>query len=120
MMHLVLAALLFLPTLSITIRAAPISLPSPSAGCYAAILEAREALMEEKGLGPISQNVVVAIILGIRELLPLLEAITIIDTIDSPISGVYHRSLPHRIFFLSPSPLLRQWAGSGRPSREAC
>ena len=41
---------------------------------YAAILEAREALAEEKGAGPISQNVVVAIILGIRELLPLPEA----------------------------------------------
>ena len=119
-MYLALAALLFLPNLSITIRAAPISLPPPSAGCYAAILEAHEALAEEKDAGPISQNVVVAIILGIRELLPLLEAITITDTIDSPISDVYHRCLPHRIFFLSPSPLLRQRAGSRRPSREAC
>ena len=74
MMHLVLAALLFLPTLSITIRASPISVPPPSAPCYAAILEARDALAEEKDAGPISQNVVVAIILGTRELLSVLEA----------------------------------------------
>ncbi|KAL1733493.1 hypothetical protein EV714DRAFT_269802 [Schizophyllum commune] len=80
MMHLVLAALLFLPSLSITIRAAPISLLSPSAGCYAAILEAREALAEEKDAGPISQNVVVAIILGILLLVASITALCLIGS----------------------------------------
>ncbi|KAL1756108.1 hypothetical protein FB107DRAFT_212217 [Schizophyllum commune] len=79
-MYLALAALLFLPTLSITIRASPISVPPPSAPCYAAILEARDALAEEKDAGPISQNVVVAIILGILLLVASITALCLIGS----------------------------------------
>ncbi|KAL1692044.1 hypothetical protein GGG16DRAFT_52377 [Schizophyllum commune] len=80
LMHLVVAALLSLLAISRTIRAAPISLPSPSAICYAAILEAREALAEEKNAGPISQNVVVAIILGILLLVASITALCLIGS----------------------------------------
>ncbi|KAL1659290.1 hypothetical protein GGF50DRAFT_131136 [Schizophyllum commune] len=80
LMHLVVAALLSLLAISRTIRAAPISLPSPSAICYAAILEAREALAEEKNAGPISQNVVVAIVLSILLLVASITALCLIGS----------------------------------------
>ncbi|KAI5896243.1 uncharacterized protein SCHCODRAFT_02568505 [Schizophyllum commune H4-8] len=79
-MHRVLAALLFFLTILSPVRAAAIPLSSSSAICYAAILEAREALAEEQDTHPISQNVVAAIVLGILLLVASITALCLIGS----------------------------------------